>query len=343
MRAVTVDTATKTVTAQGGCRWKDVDTALAKHELATVGGTVNDTGIGGLSLGGGYGFLVGQYGLVVDNILDIELVLADGSVKRCNASENSDLFWALRGAGANYGIATSITYQAHDQTHDVWAGLLSFPKEKVRDIFEVANQLAKVGDGRGFMLPAFVTSPPSFKVEIIAVVFFNGSKEEAMTFFKPLLALGPVLNTASSIPYWKSNEILNDVLPSGYRRTFKGSSTLAPISIDFAEDMLREFEEFVTKVPDAKTSFVYFENFPTQKTMEVIIQFSSRLTGRTCTELTLMRRTGLPNVHSLCKPRRRSWFTDCTWLDRQRKRYSLQRMGKSNVYQGPQSSIGEDG
>jgi len=95
MRGVSVDPEKKTATVQGGALWEDVDLALAKHGLATVGGTVNHTGVGGLTLGGGYGFLSPKYGLAIDNLLSVELVLADGKIVTASASENPDLFWGM--------------------------------------------------------------------------------------------------------------------------------------------------------------------------------------------------------------------------------------------------------
>ncbi|KAL8695895.1 MAG: hypothetical protein Q9224_003092, partial [Gallowayella concinna] len=115
MRTVNVDTVSKTITAQGGCLWVDVDTAAGEHGLATVGGTINHTGIGGLTLGGGYGWLSGQYGLVIDNLISVDMVLADGRNITVSATENEDLFWAIRGAGQSFGVATSFTYRAYDQ------------------------------------------------------------------------------------------------------------------------------------------------------------------------------------------------------------------------------------
>lgn len=97
MRKVTVDPKSKTITAEGGCNWQDVDEAGQKHGLATVGGTVNHTGIGGLTLGGGYGWLSGKYGLTVDVLLSAKVVLADGRLVTASETENEDLFWAIRG------------------------------------------------------------------------------------------------------------------------------------------------------------------------------------------------------------------------------------------------------
>jgi FAD/FMN-containing dehydrogenase len=108
MRRVTVYAEKKTAKAQGGALWADVDSELAKYGLATVGGTVDHTGIGGLSLGGGYGYLMGQHGLVVDNILEVEFVLADGTIVTASTSQNEDLFWAVRGAGVKFGKYESL-------------------------------------------------------------------------------------------------------------------------------------------------------------------------------------------------------------------------------------------
>ena len=105
INSVQVDPTGQSVTFGGGCKWKEVDEACSQHGLATVGGTVNDTGVGGLTLGGGYGWLSSKYGLTIDNLLEVEVVLADGSVNTASEQENADLFWALRGAGQNFGVS----------------------------------------------------------------------------------------------------------------------------------------------------------------------------------------------------------------------------------------------
>lgn len=105
INSVTVDPAQKTVTFGGGCRWSQVDEACAEHGLGTVGGTVNHTGVGGFILGGGMGWLTPKYGLTIDNLLNTEVVLADGRIVNASENENEDLFWALRGAGQNFGVS----------------------------------------------------------------------------------------------------------------------------------------------------------------------------------------------------------------------------------------------
>jgi FAD/FMN-containing dehydrogenase len=139
MRNVSVDKAGMTVTAQGGCIARDVEIPLEQEGLAAVFGAVNETGkwdilpytivvmltgwlpgIGGLTLGGGVGFLTGAHGLAVDNLVAARIVLANGEIVRTSDGENSDLFWAIRGGGPNFGIVTEFTYRVHEQGPVFW-------------------------------------------------------------------------------------------------------------------------------------------------------------------------------------------------------------------------------
>ncbi|RAL67588.1 hypothetical protein DID88_008341 [Monilinia fructigena] len=150
MRGVTADPEAMKITVQGGALWEDVDNAAAKHGLATVGGTVNQTGVGGLTLGGGYGYLSGQYGLVIDNLLSVQMVLASGQVKTVSERESPELFWAVRGAGAAFGVATEFVLRAYkqenldlaplNQINNVYNG----PEESARKLFEPILKLGSL-------------------------------------------------------------------------------------------------------------------------------------------------------------------------------------------------------
>src|SRR5204862_6343423 len=110
MKKISVDAASRTAQAEPGVKWVEFDAATQAHGLATTGGTVGDTGIAGLTLGGGSGWLEGAFGMTVDNLLAADVVLADGRLVRATADENSDLFWGIRGGGGNFGVVTAFEY-----------------------------------------------------------------------------------------------------------------------------------------------------------------------------------------------------------------------------------------
>src|SRR5919112_1919616 len=133
MRGVRVDPARQTARAQGGATWGDFDHETQAFGLATTGGVARPTGVAGLTLGGGHGFLMRKHGLVCDNLLSVDLVTADGRLLTVSATEHDDLFWGLRGGGGNFGVATSFEYQLHPVSQ-LLAGLLIYPREKARDL-----------------------------------------------------------------------------------------------------------------------------------------------------------------------------------------------------------------
>lgn len=255
MRNVTVDPASKTVKAQGGCLWADVDHAAWEHGLATVGGTVNHTGIGGLTLGGGYGWLSGKYGLTIDNLLAVQMVLADGSIVTASESENSDLFWAVRGAGQSFGVVVEFTYRAYPQNR-VWAGLLGYPPTKLEAIAAAANQISAASHGDSGLMLVLAQPPPKFQTLALAVVYFNGPASAAEESFAPLLALNPILNTAEEIPYSELNAITNPANSYGARKTFKGTSFVAPLRPAFFQSVFDDYVRFLEQIPGVSGSIV---------------------------------------------------------------------------------------
>src|SRR5215212_2197771 len=127
LNEVQVDVVSRRAFAGGGTRWKDFDTATQQHGLATTGGLVSTTGVGGFTLGGGFGHLVRKYGLTCDNLLSVELVTADGSVLHASESQNPELFWALRGGGGNFGVVTRFELALHPVGPVVLGGLIFYP------------------------------------------------------------------------------------------------------------------------------------------------------------------------------------------------------------------------
>jgi FAD/FMN-containing dehydrogenase len=169
MKGIAIDPDQATATAEGGVIWGELNDAAAEHGLAVTGGVVSGTGIAGYTLGGGLGWLMGKHGLAADNLLAVELVTAEGDVLHVDAACHSDLFWALRGGGGNFGVATSFTYRLHPvQTivggliaHPIDAApaLLRFYREAVADASDDLTVFAGVvhaPDGSGAKLSALV-------------------------------------------------------------------------------------------------------------------------------------------------------------------------------------------
>ncbi len=279
MRAIHVDTEAKTFRVQGGALWGEVDAKAWKHGLATPGGTVSDTGVGGLTLGGGYGWLSGKHGLVIDNLLSCTMVLASGEVVTASKTQNEDLFWAIRGAGQNFGVAVEFVYQAYEQG-EVFAGMVGFPPvpEIVEKVVEVSNELyTPSGDGgtvlggKGAGGLAFARPPPAGGgVLLLCPVIFNGTEEEAMkSGYKNLFDLGPVMSTCAMVTYPIANQILNPPPIPNMRSSMKGASFTWPLRAEFVLDGLKTFTEFTDKVNDAKASMFLFEAYDPVKVMEL--------------------------------------------------------------------------
>jgi hypothetical protein len=285
MRGVIVDTDARTITAEGGALWSDVNIEAEKHGLATVGGMVDHTGIGGLTLGGGFGYLSGRHGLVIDNLLSVELVLADGEVVTASATENRDLFWAVRGAGWAFGVVTKFVYRAHEQDNQVWGGLLVFSPLLLEKVVAFANTVMEEGNEDKTILAGFGAPFPEGKPMLMVAVFYNGGEEEAREFYKPLLRLGPLVNTTKAMRYPEMNAMMNHAMEPGIRRryvfhsrqfikivrpcSFKGSAFLAPLNLEFAQGIFEDFASFLENTPDAAMSVILFEFVPFHKIQSI--------------------------------------------------------------------------
>ncbi|KAM5361120.1 hypothetical protein ACJA88_014584 [Fusarium oxysporum] len=263
MRNVSVDPAGRTVTYEGGCLFGDVDSALAAHGLATVGGIYNQTGVGGLVLGGGHGFLTARHGLAIDNLVSVEMVLADGSIAEVSETEKPDLFWAVRGAGAQFGIVTRFTSRAHPQG-DVWGGALLFTLDKVPELVAFANEFHnRCAIDHNYMI-AFGCAPPEYITPAaITGVFYNGPAAEAEKFFAPLLALGPIANLTGMMPYPTANTLFNPRFEGPGRKLMGSCTVLMPLDANSIGEAGRRFLDFTTSHSDMTKSVLAFEFFPT--------------------------------------------------------------------------------
>ncbi len=164
MKAVQVDSAKRTARAEPGARWTDFDKATQAFGLATTGGTVGDTGIAGLTLGGGFGWLGGRHGMTVDNLLGADLVLANGQTIHASATENPDLFWAIRGGGGNFGIVTAFEYQLHPVGPMVVGGLVMHPLERARDVLRFYRDFMATAPDDLTVAAVLLTGPDGHKL-----------------------------------------------------------------------------------------------------------------------------------------------------------------------------------
>jgi FAD/FMN-containing dehydrogenase len=222
MTGVTVDPERRTATVGGGATMADLDRATEPYGLATTGGRVSTTGVGGYALGGGSGWLDRKFGLLCDNLLAAELVLADGSRVRASEEENPDLFWALHGGGGNFGVVTSFEFQLHP-LGPVTAALLLWAPERgpdvargYRDYIESASD--DIGGGLIYLTgPAEDFVPPHLVGQLACAVLitYAGPETEARQMMAPMLELGHEGELIVEVPYAELQSMLDD--PPGYR------------------------------------------------------------------------------------------------------------------------------
>ncbi|KAF4969245.1 hypothetical protein FSARC_3498 [Fusarium sarcochroum] len=269
MRKVKVDTAAMTVEFEGGCLWEDVDTALERHGLATVGGVVNHTGVGGLTLGGGHGFLTPRHGLTIDNLLRAEVVLADGMIVEASRYKNQDLFWAIRGAGAQFGVVTRFVSRVHHQ-NKVWSGTLAYSADKLPDLLRFANEVFERSHSEGHCLALGIGYGPDGTTRIVsAVPLFHGSESDARDYFSGLLELELIADNTEMITIAQVNTLLNSVMDHGIRRLMGSGNITMPLDIEPMLQTVETFWEFCEAHNGMGKSVVAIEFFPTDKIREV--------------------------------------------------------------------------
>ena len=230
MRGVWVDPQAKVAYAQAGALWGDVDRETQAHGLAVPGGQISHTGIAGLTLGGGIGWLSRRHGLTIDNLLSVDLVTAEGRLVTASESEHPDLFWGLRGGSGNFGVVVSFEYRLHEVGPLVLGGPLLYDLEdapaalrNARDFFVDAPDEVSL-----WLVLTHVPPQPPFPEErwgnpVLAVVPFSTDLERGPALLEPLTAFGsPLANLHGPIPYTALQSALDDVDPHGHRYWERG-------------------------------------------------------------------------------------------------------------------------
>lgn len=225
MKAVVVDPTARTVRAQGGATWADLNAATQPHSLAVTGGVVSATGIGGLTLGGGIGWLMGKYGLALDNLRAVELVTAEGKVLQVDKQSEPDLFWALRGGGGNFGIATSFEFELHAVGPNVVAGPLVHPIENARETLKFFRDATKSLADEQVLFAGLTHAPDGSGVPVAALVTCHcGAPAEAERAVRSLKQFGtPLVDGVGSIAYDQLNTNLDGSFPKGAFNYWKSS------------------------------------------------------------------------------------------------------------------------
>jgi FAD/FMN-containing dehydrogenase len=242
MKGIHVDARARTARAEGGVLWKELNRETQVHGLATTGGVVGSTGIAGLTLGGGIGWLMPKFGLALDNLQAADLVLADGRPVRVSAEENPDLFWAIRGGGGNFGIATSFEYSLHEVGPIVMGGVVAHPVARALDVLRFFRDTCASLPDEAMLVAALQTAPDG-SARIAAIAGGHcGSLAAGDVALRPLKAFGPpVLDLMGPMPYTALNGMLDPAFPKGALSYWK-AQFLTDLSDEAIHALIVSFE-----------------------------------------------------------------------------------------------------
>jgi FAD binding domain-containing protein/berberine-like enzyme len=247
MKRISVDTERDLAVAEAGLTLGEFDAATTRHGLATTLGVVSMTGIAGLTLGGGIGWLNGRHGLACDNVVSMEVVTADGQLRTVNAGQHPDLFWAMRGGGGNFGVVVSFTYRLHP-VNTVLAGPISYPPRRTADALRLYHQVASTAPDP-LATAASVTRGPDGEPSLSVVVCWSGPPDEGEHVLRPLREFGPpVADAVGLIPYRELQSIPDAGFPPGRLHYWK-ASFLAEVPDEAIDAILR----FTTTMPSPHT------------------------------------------------------------------------------------------
>lgn len=241
MREVEVDPVRRVATVEGGATWREVNDATSAHGLATTGGVISTTGVGGLTLGGGLGWLMGCHGLAVDNLLSVELVTAEGEILEASEASHPDLFWALRGGGGNFGVASRFSFRLHP-LDGIVGGLVAYPFAAARELFALVGELMDSAPDDLALMPLLVHAPDGSGTPLAAVaVCHAGDPSRAERDLAPLLAFGsPLVRQVGPMTYPALNMMLDDGFPAGAHYYWK-SSFSAVLSESVVDLLVEQF------------------------------------------------------------------------------------------------------
>ena len=256
MKAIAIDPDGAIATAAGGVLWRELNDAAAKHGLAVTGGVVSGTGIAGYTLGGGLGWLMAKHGLAADNLVAVELVTAEGDILHVDATAHSDLFWALRGGGGNFGIGTSFTYRLHP-VGTIVGGLIAHPIDAAPDLLRFYRDAVAHAPDDLTVFAGLVHAPVGFGIKLAAlIVFHTGNPDEAERDLAPFKTWGsPLVVDVGAMPYPVMNTLLDGGFPAGSLNYWLSSFTRG-----LPDELIEIAVERFAAVPSSMTA-ILLEHF----------------------------------------------------------------------------------
>jgi FAD/FMN-containing dehydrogenase len=240
MKGIHVDPIRRTARAQGGVTWREFNRETQAHGLATTGGVISTTGIAGLTLGGGLGWLMAKHGLAMDNLVSAEIVTASGDILRTSKDENADLFWGLQGGGGNFGAVSWLEYRLHP-VGTVTSGLIAHPFDRARDVLKFFRDITSA------VLPddltifgALLHAPDGAQIAVI-IVCHCGPLAEAEAALQPIKKFGtPILDSIGPTSYEETNRMLDAGFPRGALNYWK-SNFMSELSDQAIDTLVSQF------------------------------------------------------------------------------------------------------
>ncbi|MEO8083280.1 MAG: FAD-binding oxidoreductase [Ardenticatenales bacterium] len=263
MRGVWVDAPNRIARAQSGCLLADVDRETQLHGLAAVLGFVSQTGIAGLTLGGGFGYLTRRWGWTVDNVVGMDVVTADGAFVRASADENADLFWGLRGGGGNFGVVTGIDYVLHPVGPEIVGGVVAWPASEAPRVLEMYRRMAEMAPNELTLVammrpaPAAPWLPKEMHGQPIVGILacYSGDPEMGEHLVAPIKAFGtPIGDILVRRPYAQLQSLLDGTQPKG-RRYYWKSEYLAGVD----ESLCERFMAQAATIPSPHSAVIFFQ------------------------------------------------------------------------------------
>jgi FAD/FMN-containing dehydrogenase len=252
MKGVIVDPGTRTARAQGGVTWTEYNRATHAYGLASTGGVISSTGIAGLTLGGGLGWLMGRYGMAIDNLRSVEVVTADGEIRTASADDDADLFWAVRGGGGNFGVASSFEYDVHPLSM-IYGGLIAFDLPEVPRVGAFYRDFTAENPDELTTFMALTHAPDGSGHKITGLAMCHcgetGDGERAADQLRT--AATPLVDLLGPMPYPAVNSMLDDGFPKGARNYWKSA-----FFKELSDDAIATLHDCFARTPSIMTGMV---------------------------------------------------------------------------------------